>query len=79
MEKKNSFETDLSRLEEIVERLESGDCSLDDSLKLYEEGVALVRRCSDRLNKAEMSVKKLQLSADGKAALVDFDEKEDAE
>ena len=79
MEKKNSFETDLSRLEEIVEKLESGDCSLDDSLKLYTEGVELVRHCSDRLNKAEMSVKKLQLSADGKAALVDFDEKEDAE
>ena len=79
MEKKTNFESDLSRLEELVEQLESGDCSLDDSLKLYEEGVELIRRCSERLNKAELSVKKLQLSADGKAMLVDFDEKEAAE
>lgn len=73
MEKKTNFESDLSRLEELVEQLESGDCSLDDSLKLYEEGVALIRRCSERLEKAELSVKKLQLTPDGKAALVDFD------
>ena len=73
MEKKNSFEKDLTRLDAIVEALEAGDCPLDEALKLYEEGVALIRLCSDRLEKAEMSVKKLQLTPDGKAALVDFD------
>lgn len=77
MEKKNSFEKDLSRLDAIVESLEAGDCPLDDALKLYEEGVALIRLCSDRLEKAEMSVKKLQLTQDGKAALVDFDSGEE--
>ena len=80
MEKKtSSFEADLDRLDQIVEALESGNCPLDESLKLYEEGVKLVRSCSDRLEKAELSVKKLQFSPDGKATLTDFDPKEDAE
>ena len=73
MEKKKSFEENLARLGEIAKQLEAGDCPLDDALKLYEEGVALIRLCSDRLEKAELSVKKLQLTPDGKAALVDFD------
>ena len=73
MDKKNSFEKDLARLDEIVQQLEAGDCPLDEALKLYEEGISLIRLCSDRLEKAEMSVKKLQLTPDGKATLVDFD------
>lgn len=77
MDKKNSFEKDLARLDEIVQQLEAGDCPLDDSLKLYEEGVSLVRLLSERLEKAEMSVKKLQLTPDGKAMLVDFGEGEE--
>lgn len=77
MEKKNSFEKDLARLDEIVEQLEAGDCPLDEALKLYEEGVSLIRLCSDRLEKAEMSVKKLQLTPDGKAALVDLNDGEE--
>ncbi|MBQ7172836.1 MAG: exodeoxyribonuclease VII small subunit [Clostridia bacterium] len=77
MEKKTrSFESDLARLNEIVEALENGDCPLDQALKLYEEGVSLVRTCSERLEKAELSVKKLKVSPDGEAALVDFSEEE---
>lgn len=71
--KELSFEASMERLEEIVRALESGDMGrLDDSLKLYEEGVALVRACSDRLDKAEQSVKLLRLQGDGSVTLEDF-------
>ena len=68
-----NFEASMARLEEIVRALESGGESLDNSLKLYEEGVVLVRLCSERLDSAEQTVKKLQLAADGSATLVDFE------
>ena len=61
----------MERLEEITQLLESGAEGLDDSLKLYEEGVALIRLCSERLEKAEQSVKVLQMQGDG-VTLVDF-------
>lgn len=66
------FEDAMARLEEILQGLESGEGTLDELLKLYEEGVALVRVCNDRLEKAEQSVKMLQINADGTPALVDF-------
>lgn len=47
------FEDALTRLEEIVETLESGESSLETSLALFEEGVALSRRCNKRLDTAE--------------------------
>lgn len=47
------FEKAMERLEEIVETLESGDPSLEASLALFEEGVALSRRCNKRLDEAE--------------------------
>lgn len=68
-----NFEASMARLEEIVRTLESGGEGLDASLKLYEEGIALVRLCSERLDSAEQTVKKLQLASDGSAKLVDFD------
>ena len=58
--KTNGFEADLARLDQIVEALESGDAPLDEALKLDEEGVGLIRACSELLEKAEQSVKKLQ-------------------
>lgn len=58
-EKELKFEDGLKRLEEIVAKLESGDLSLDDSLKLFEEGVKLVRFCNDRLAKAQQKVELL--------------------
>lgn len=66
-----TFEAAMERLDEITQLLESGAEGLDDSLKLYEEGVALIRLCSERLEKAEQSVKILQMQGDG-VALVDF-------
>ena len=53
---KESFEQDLKRLEKIVERLEEEEVSLDESMKLFEEGVKLSRRCTERLDKAEAKV-----------------------
>lgn len=53
------FEKKLNRLEEIVQKMEKGELSLDQSLKLFEEGVTLSRECHVRLNEAEETVKKL--------------------
>ena len=63
--KKQNFETDLARLEEIVKSLEKGEVSLSDSMKLFEEGSALLRRCGDALDEAEQQVVRLRKGADG--------------
>ena len=72
-----TFEAAVFRLEEILQRLESGDADLSASLKLYEEGIALTRSCTELLEKAEQSVKMLQMQPDGSTALVDFQRTED--
>lgn len=51
-----TFEQGMERLEEIVERLESGDAPLDESLKLLSEGVKLTETCGAKLQKAEQAV-----------------------
>lgn len=53
------FEKKLGRLEEIVQKMERGELALDESLKLFEEGVKLSRDCHAQLSKAETQVKKL--------------------
>ena len=53
------FETALERLEAIVEGLEAGDLTLDQSLKQFEEGIALTRTCQAALAEAEQSIKLL--------------------
>ncbi|MFN7905376.1 MAG: exodeoxyribonuclease VII small subunit [Pseudobdellovibrionaceae bacterium] len=57
------FEKKISRLEEIVLKMEKGQLGLDQSLKLFEEGVKLSRECHQKINEAEMQVK-LLLSVD---------------
>lgn len=64
-EKEMTFESAMSRLEEIVNKLEGGKVTLDESLKLYEEGISLVRLCSDRLDKAEQKIKIVKTDPDG--------------
>ena len=64
---KLSFEEALSRLEETVRLLESGSVPLDDSLALFEEGIALVRLCNGKLDNAEQKVVKLKVNGDGSA------------
>jgi exodeoxyribonuclease VII small subunit len=59
MAKKDNFENALKRLEEIVQKLEGGELSLDESLKLFEEGIELSRLCTKRLSEAETKVEKL--------------------
>lgn len=69
-----TFEAAMERLEEITRLLESGTEGLDESLKLYEEGVSLIRLCTQNLESAEQSVKVLQMSEEG-IALADFESK----
>lgn len=71
-----TFEAAMERLEEITRLLESGTEGLDESLKLYEEGVSLIRLCTQKLESAEQSVKVLQMSEEG-IALADFEGKGD--
>ena len=59
------FEAALAELEQIVDQLEKGAVSLEDSIKLYERGEALKTRCDDLLKNAEMRIEKITLSADG--------------
>ena len=59
-----SFEAELARLEETVRLLESGNVPLDDSLSLFEEGIALVKLCNSKLDTAEQKVVKLRLNGD---------------
>jgi len=54
--KKQSFEQNMGRLEEIVKALERGECNLDESLKLFEEGAKLARQCNEMLDQAEQKV-----------------------
>ena len=51
-----SFETDISRLNEIVKKLEGADLTLDESLDLYKEGVELSVRCKKTLEQAKLTV-----------------------
>lgn len=54
-----SFEESLAELEGIVEKLEKGQLSLDESLMLFEKGIKLVRECNDRLKSAQQKVEQL--------------------
>jgi exodeoxyribonuclease VII small subunit len=68
------FEKKLARLEDIVEKMETGELTLEDSLKLFEEGVKLSRECNVQLNEAEQKVKLLLgVDADGNAVERDFE------
>ncbi|SMM98419.1 Exodeoxyribonuclease VII small subunit [uncultured Candidatus Thioglobus sp.] len=56
---KFDFNKGLEELEQIVSRMESGDLSLEDSLKYFEQGVALTRKCQTALTQAEQKIAKL--------------------
>jgi len=71
------FEAALSRLEEIVAELESGELSLEQSLKLFEEGVKLARICNTRLEEAERKVEILLKDKGGKMTSKPFAEEEE--
>jgi exodeoxyribonuclease VII small subunit len=74
-----AFEKDLEALEKIVEELEEGGLSLDDSLKRFEEGMRLAQRCDKALNAAEKKIEVLTRNAEGELEAEPFDEDEEAE
>lgn len=59
MSSKKTYEEAISRLEEIVELLEKNEVSLDESMKLFEEGTKLTAFCSDKLKDAQQKITKL--------------------
>ena len=77
--KKPDFEKSLARLEEVVRRLESPQLSLDDAMKLFEEGVSLSRECQKQLEDAEGRVEILLKKADGKLTAEPFDPEPESE
>ena len=73
------FEDAIKRLEEIVQKLESGELPLEESLKVFEEGMNLIKFCSEKLEEVEQKVTKLVKESDGKYVHQSFgiDEKDE--
>ena len=70
-----NFEDSLKELEEIVERLENGQGSLEDAIAAYERGSMLKKHCQAKLDEARLKVEKIKLPQDeGGAKVIDFDE-----
>ena len=67
------FETALEELEQVVEQLESGDLSLEDSLAAFEKGVGLVKFCNQKLTEVEKKVELLVKDKEGKLQLKPFE------
>ena len=64
-QKNHTFEENMQRLEQIVRAMERGDVPLEESLKLFQEGTALVDACGKLLDEAELQVKKIAAAPDG--------------
>ncbi len=60
-EKDSNFEANLKKLEVIVDKLESGDIGLEESVKLYEEGMRIKKICDKKLKDIEMQIKKIKI------------------
>ncbi len=69
-----SFERSLKRLEEIIEALEGGNITLDETMQMYEEGIELSRTCLEQLGKAELKLKTLGKNLNGQFELLDGSE-----
>lgn len=72
-QKNHTFEENMHRLEQIVRSMERGDVPLEESLKLFREGTALVEACGKMLDEAELQVKKIVTTADGSPVEEAFD------
>ena len=68
-QKNQTFESSLGDLERIVRKLEDGDLSLEESLKLFEDGVKLSRECQERLSQAERRIEILLKDSQGNPIL----------
>ena len=71
---KMNYEDAVARLQEIVSSLEKGNLPLADSLTLFEEGTALMKRCTELLDGAEQKVVMLKKGADGEPQELPFEE-----
>ena len=69
--KDNNFEANLKKLELIVDKLESGDIGLEESVKLYEEGMKIKKICDKKLKDIEMQINKIKIE-DNKVIKEDF-------
>jgi len=63
-----NFESALEELEKIVQKLESGEVELEQSITMYERGAALKAHCEGKLKAAKLKIEKIVLDADGKAS-----------
>jgi exodeoxyribonuclease VII small subunit len=73
-QEKKRFEEAIEELEKVVERLESGELSLEDSLAAFEEGVGLVKFCNQKLTEVEKKIELLVKDKNGKLQLRAMDE-----
>lgn len=71
-ETSKSFEASMERLKTIVRQLEQGNAPLEESLKLFQEGTALVQSCAKLLDSAEQEIVKLTKTADGTPAETEY-------
>jgi exodeoxyribonuclease VII small subunit len=60
---KETYETKVEQLRQIIEKIEDGNTGLDDSIKLYEQGAVLVKQCETMLNEAEIKITTLSRDA----------------
>ncbi len=72
-EQEKKFEDAFEELEKVVERLESGELSLEDSLAAFEAGVGLVKFCNQKLTEVEKKIELLVKDEDGKLQLRQLD------
>ena len=63
-----TFEGNLTKLEDVVARLEEGNLTLEESLRLYEEGIAAYRQCQTMLSEAQVKITKLVETIEGELA-----------
>lgn len=69
-----SFEEAFKKLEKTVQLMEKGNLTLEESTKLYEEGVTLANLCSELLSKAELKITKLNTSIEAHTTEMDYSE-----
>lgn len=71
------FRTGLERLEEIVDSLEGGEIDLEEALKVFEEGIKISKRLSEKLTQAEKQIRKLVEKSDGSLETEPLEDEED--
>ncbi|MGI6578370.1 MAG: exodeoxyribonuclease VII small subunit [Eubacteriales bacterium] len=77
MEEKMTFETAITRLEEIVRLLERGEIPVEEALGLFEEGAGLMKKCATILDKAEQKVNIIMKGEQGEPTSAPFDIQEE--